>query len=307
MSEVRHIAFAADAAYEPPLRVLWMSLFAHHAPGTLVLHLIHDGWSQARQASLLEFAARHGARACLHAAAPAWTDGLPVNADFPSALQYYRLYVDAILPEDVGRALYLDVDTLACGNLEPLFETDLGGAVAGAAVDLDSRAAVARLGLPPDAAYFNSGVLLIDRRGWSQGRVVERVRQYLRTHAADPARWRYPDQDALNVALAGRWTPLAPRWNCYAVYRLHYPNDLSADRRAACRAPGILHFTGPEKPWLGSCAPPYRRHYRALARRAGVRVPCPWGWHAWMRRWTKERELHRMRVLHKEAGLGDDF
>ena len=37
-----------------------------------------------------------------------------------------RLFAPKVLPESVERALYLDCDTIVCGSIEPLYETELG-------------------------------------------------------------------------------------------------------------------------------------------------------------------------------------
>lgn len=307
MTDTLQLVFAVDAAYEGPLRVLWTSLFAQHPDRALALHVLHDGLPPAHQESLRRFAERHRARAYCHAIDPTWLRGFAGNDAFPSTAQFHRLFVDAVLPAEIDRVLYLDVDTLVCSDLAPLYDTDLEGAIIAAVEDLDAHSSAVRLGLPSGAPYFNSGVLLIDRRRWSQFGVADRVREYLHLHAAAPDRWLYPDQDALNVVLADRWRALPPRWNVYACYRLHRPVDLSEERRSALRDPGIIHFTGPEKPWLRHCAPPYRAWYAARRREAGVPLRSGSSWGSIVRRWQQEHELRRMRALHRKAGLGNDF
>ena len=42
-----------------------------------------------------------------------------------------RLFAPKVLPESVERALYLDCDTIVCGSIEPLYETELGECLAG--------------------------------------------------------------------------------------------------------------------------------------------------------------------------------
>ena len=42
-----------------------------------------------------------------------------------------RLFAPKVLPESVERALYLDCDTIVCGSIEPLYETELGECLTG--------------------------------------------------------------------------------------------------------------------------------------------------------------------------------
>jgi lipopolysaccharide biosynthesis glycosyltransferase len=70
------------------------------------------------------------------------------------------------------------------------------------------------------------------------------------------------DQDALNKAFEGAWTPLDPRWNFMTVaipedvFLLYYPPRLR---------PNISHFAGPLKPWMASF-PKRFEHHRAWYR-----------------------------------------
>jgi lipopolysaccharide biosynthesis glycosyltransferase len=87
--------------------------------------------------------------------------------------------------------------------------------------------------------YFNAGVLLIDLPLWRAERVSERALEYLARNPSSPI----CDQDALNVACDGRWTPLDPRWN----FQDHY-DKVFADMEAE-QLPGIVHFVTTLKPW----------------------------------------------------------
>src|SRR5207253_2718503 len=77
----------------------------------------------------------------------------------------------------------------------------------------------------------------------------------------------WPDQDACNVALEGRWLALHPRWN--AQNSLWTWGDLARGVfgvdvvEEATTAPAILHFEGPSlsKPWHALCRHPWRDEY----------------------------------------------
>jgi lipopolysaccharide biosynthesis glycosyltransferase len=91
----------------------------------------------------------------------------------------------------------------------------------------------------------------------------------------------FPDQDALNLVFAGRWTGLDPAWNCLTVILLPYilgatwsedaQHGVLALERAA-RSPAIVHFEGPPtfKPWHRRCINPYAGLYRQY------RATTPW-------------------------------
>src|SRR5690606_10298929 len=68
------------------------------------------------------------------------------------------------------------------------------------------------LGIPPDAKYFNSGLLLIDTVKWRKCSITEALVSCLKQNRAHA---KYPDQYGLNVVLTGRWYELDKRWNTY--------------------------------------------------------------------------------------------
>lgn len=79
-------------------------------------------------------------------------------------------------------------------------------------------------------------------------------------HGSSGFRIRYPDQDALNLVLLDRWTELEPKWNEMRTWRFE-PSQMSK-RMSDSR---ILHFAGPEKPWLDNFPEGRRRRlYHSL-------------------------------------------
>ena len=159
-----------------------------------------------------------------------------------SAAAYLRLLIPRMVPGD--RALYLDSDLVVQRDLSDLWETDLEGATVGAVRD-EQIPTLGAAGLPrapenAQAAYFNSGVLLMDLRAWRSRSVSERVLADLRAYGDQ---YRMTDQDALNESLSGDWRALDPRWNVQ-VFR---------SAQAAAPLPSgeafILHYTTGSKPW----------------------------------------------------------
>lgn len=163
-----------------------------------------------------------------------------------------RLLLPHILPGRYGRILYLDCDTLAVRpGIDRLLTLDLGGRPLAAALDMillkdcedgpltaSFQAYRAGLGFARDTPYFNSGVLLIDRRAWRAERIGERAIAFARAH---PDLCRFHDQSALNAAARGRWATLSPRFNFMGDFLL-------LDLMRAVE-PVLLHFVNDPKPW----------------------------------------------------------
>jgi lipopolysaccharide biosynthesis glycosyltransferase len=153
---------------------------------------------------------------------------------------FWRLMLARVVPESVDRILYLDADTIVTRPLEDLFAFDLGGKLLAAAPNgkwwpWPTPEGIAELGLPPNAPYFNSGVMLIDLDKW---RATDAETVVLRYIATNPERLMIVDQDALNGAFHDDWAPLQERFNY----------QITPGYRLGAR-PSIVHYAGPKKPW----------------------------------------------------------
>lgn len=257
------IAFATDAGYLPWTATAIRSVLDRVQPPPTV-HLLHLGDIGGPDLDRLRaMVAEGGGRLEAHAVARDRLAGLPAVDRFGMVV-WLRLLLPELLP-DAARVLYLDADTLVLEPLDALWSTDLGGALLGAVsnvVATELRTHVATIA--PDGRFFNSGVLLIDLDLVRTERAFDAVVRYAR---AEDRRLVWPDQDALNAGIAGRWTELHPRWN--AQNSLWTWADLAvatfgaASVEDATAHPAILHFEGPSlsKPWHFLSRHPWRAEY----------------------------------------------
>lgn len=189
--------------------------------------------------------------------------GLPTTKKYPLTV-YYRLLLPDVLPRHIHKVLYLDGDLVVTGDLSRLWQQDMGAWHAMAVQDICHRF-VARTNhlsrpefqVPPGQKYLNSGVMLIDLDKWRQDDIAGQAMEYLRAY---PQCMLFADQDGLNLALAGKWGELDPRWN--QIHEIHeYANwqESPYDEttyRAVLTAPYVIHFTTPPKPWMTGCTHP---------------------------------------------------
>jgi lipopolysaccharide biosynthesis glycosyltransferase len=203
-----------------------------------------------------------------------------------TVVTYLRLLMAAVLPASVTRAIYLDADMLVRRDLGKLWDEPQGEhAVLAvpeiAAPYIDAPASMPNfercrqylcahtpimnyreLGLPSDAQYFNGGLLVADIARWRQENLAEQMLDCLRRYREHVLWW---DQYALNVVLARRWRPLDCRWNQGAhVYAYPSWRNSPVDRSTFTqlrRAPWIVHFCSPSKPWHYFSRHPFRREF----------------------------------------------
>jgi lipopolysaccharide biosynthesis glycosyltransferase len=137
-----------------------------------------------------------------------------------SRAAFLRLLIPEIVPDGFDRVLYLDSDLVVRGDVSLLWAFPAEGKAFWAAFDdgvRDTNFVRDRLGfagVPEDAPYFNSGVLLIDLPRWRAARISERAEEFLAQHSKLCLE---VDQDALNVVAVGNWSVLPPNWNFQVV------------------------------------------------------------------------------------------
>ncbi len=134
------------------------------------------------------------------------TKTLPISA-------YYRMFLKNILPEWVDKILYLDCDIVVLNDIQNIFNENLNGNIIGAVPHYETGSSIEsakRLGLPKDAKYFNSGVLLIDLNLWRKSKTEEECLDFI---IKNPDKIRFADQDVLNSVFANKYQALPWKYN----------------------------------------------------------------------------------------------
>lgn len=193
-----------------------------------------------------------------------------------------RLFIGTVLPVETDRVLYLDCDTVILSSLKHLWEKELGSYLLGAVMEPTIYPCTKeKIGLAPEAPYFNSGVLLIDMKRWREERAQKLLLDF---YCSKGGKLFAGDQDTINGALKGRIKPLSPRYNFFTNYRYFWYSHLVRLSPAyaaltqkgflqAKKHPAIVHFMGDERPWKRGNLNHYRRayeHYLSLTPWAGT-------------------------------------
>jgi len=194
-----------------------------------------------------------------------------------SSAVYYRLRLDAFLPLDVTRAIYLDCDIIVKDDLSSLWTLDLDGHAVGAAVDdfLNKNQLVrSRVGLSPATYYLNSGVMLIDINKWKEKKIGTRALEFCLAH---PEQITYWDQCALNHVINGDFKVLERRWNFQSSMMIDGGAwRCTPELLGQLNAAAIIHFAGVIKPWHYRCLHPAKDLYWTYLRETAwhdYRVP----------------------------------
>lgn len=266
------VAYASNDGYARHLAASMCSLFDNNqAEKAIRVYILSNKLSAEHISKLQSIADRYGREMVV-------VELGDVRSRFPyeidtrgfdvSALS--RFFMAEMIPATEDRILYLDCDTIVCDSLAPLWETEMDGAAIAAVMEPTVGMGIKnQIDLPKDAAYYNSGVLLINLALWRKENVQEKLIEFYRKK---DGRLFACDQDTLNGALTGQIKMVDPRYNFFTNLRYFPYSSLivrTADYAAvtkeqlteAKKNPAILHFLGDERPWKRGNLNPYRKHY----------------------------------------------
>lgn len=262
------VACAATGDYVPHAATMLKSVLLGAPRTPMQVHFLHDEALREDDRRLLqEMLEQGGATVNFLEAKSLLPDAMPRLLRYTPAA-YFRLLLPRLL-QGIERVLYLDSDLVAVDSLLPLWEWDLRDKAIGAIADASPRVAerARALGLPSEAAYFNSGVLLMDLARMRREQLAEQVIAFARENRQ---RIVFPDQDPLNAVLCEHRAEIPLRYNVQAaVYdrilrkMVALPEVFVQEARAN---PAIVHFSSHWKPWHYRCKHPLRHLYHEYRR-----------------------------------------
>jgi lipopolysaccharide biosynthesis glycosyltransferase len=212
-----------------------------------------------------------------------------------SIATYFRLFIPELLPKQIEKVIYLDCDLIIKGDLNQLWQIDLGENYLLAVRDSwmpsakDGLLNYQQQGIEPNAKYFNAGVLVINLKKWRVDNIFPRAIECLNQNKEYI---RFADQDILNTLFSGQWGELDPRWNVTArVYEYssweESPYSEDVYNNLINKDPYIIHFVSGEKPWNSRDVPLKEHFFHYVDRTA---------WSGW--RFTFWTEL-RLKLVYK--------
>lgn len=178
--------------------------------------------------------------------------GFPETKRYPAEI-YYRLAAPLLLPRELDRILYLDVDTVVINPLDELYNMSFDGNYFYACTHVRkflTDVNKLRLGVRSDAPYVNTGVMLYNLSALRENLRLEDIRDYAQRKMQA---FLLPDQDIL-TALYGEKVKLVDtmRYNLSdRILALHNadPRNEKLDLEWVRNNGVVIHYCGKNKPW----------------------------------------------------------
>lgn len=301
-----------DDHYVRPLAVTLYTALLHLEPGTsLKIYVMDGGISSEKKERLRRVLQPNHINISLEFINP----GVAIEEVFDTSDLAPRKYISSaallrvlapnLIDHSLKKAIYLDCDLLILASLKPLWDEELGDASVLAVRDsvspyFSSPLGIAKyeeLGLPGDAPYFNSGVLVMNLPKWREDEVGKKAISYLQEYREFR---NANDQEGLNVVLTEKWRALDSRWNVMPhMYRFDrwresaYKEELRAEWQSIIDEAKVHHYAGSTKPWHIACPYPTQLLWVRYLRQCG--------WFSfpekvrWLGEWYARLLLHRLK------------
>jgi len=165
-----------------------------------------------------------------------------------TAANYYRIQMSELIPANIDKILYLDVDIVIESDLQELYNIDIENSYV-AAIEDPLLPEKKNLGFTENDPYFNSGVMLMNLKEWRKVGLTKKLSGFVINNEDKITFW---DQDAFNAVCKGHWKALSPQYNLQTVM-LTFDKDAitytQKELQEAIKKPLIIHYTGRSKPW----------------------------------------------------------
>lgn len=172
---------------------------------------------------------------------------------------FLKMFLSEVLPENIGKIIYIDCDTLVVGDLSELDSLDMGECPIGMALDSLVCKAKTSIGFQLDDKYYNSGVIVFEINNWKTQNCEARIVSHVKEHG----NYGTVDQDVLNVELKEHIYTLPMKYNVQPIhlvysiktyfknYKMGKSYYSPEEIQKAVEKPKILHFLRyvGESPW----------------------------------------------------------
>ena len=182
---------------------------------------------------------------------------LPRTIDYISAETYYRYLLPNLLP-NVDKILYMDADIIVNGDISSLYDTDISKYYMAGGYDLyiDDIKYKSKIGFEQDELYVNAGVLLMNLKQMRTDNIPQKLIDTTKNMAS---KVKYQDQDIINIVCRGKILEFDSIYN--------YTSHNILKEKSKYKHAVVIHYTGPNKPWLSDSNNPMRHLWRRYAKK----------------------------------------
>lgn len=243
-----NIAYGADKNFLFGTGVSIVSVLLNNKDTSFHFHVFTDALTSKQHTLFSDLVINYNCKISVHILDTESLKKLPTNKLWSNAI-YFRLVIADFFYEKADRVLYLDSDVICNGSLVEFQKLNIDDYAAASVTDRDSELwekRASELNCPEiKNGYFNSGVMLINIKKWHSDYITSKTMGLLSDKNAK-SKFSYYDQDALNIALAGKVLFLDKKYN--TQFSINYElkkNTINPVTQETI----FIHYIGATKPW----------------------------------------------------------
>ncbi|WP_272732392.1 lipopolysaccharide 1,2-glucosyltransferase RfaJ, partial [Escherichia coli] len=267
-AESLNVAYGVDSNYLDGVGVSITSIVINNRHVNLDFYIIADVYNDDFFQKVEKLAEQYQLRITLYRINTDNLQCLPCTQVWSRAM-YFRLFAFQLLGVTLNGLLYLDADVVCKGNISQLLHLEFNGAVAAVVRDVDpmQEKAVVRLSDPElRGQYFNSGVVYLDLKKWTEAKLTEKALSIL---MSKDSIYKYPDQDVMNVLLKGMTIFLPREFNTIYTIKSELKDKTHQKYKELIKEDTLLiHYTGATKPWHKWAIYPSVKYYKIALERS---------------------------------------
>ena len=248
-AKILNIAYAINEAYVDYCIVSMASILKNNSGKQISFHILTDHLSAKAKSKIQNLITHHNlGGATFYEISDSKVSHLALNGWGKYA--WYRLFLPELLDSRIDKVLYLDTDTIICGDISDLFATDLRDHSLAGCMDIMGfyDGIFQRVGYPKEYGYICSGVILMNLDYFREHDLSTKIMDFSTLH---PERINFPDQDAINCVchtsmklLPLKYDMLAPFFTDEAFIKSH-----TEEVKDMLHDPRIIHYAGCN-PWI---------------------------------------------------------
>ena len=273
-----NVVIVANDSYVQHAAVMLTSLFEANKKSHFHVFLLTDGVSDENKSRLERLCTVYNNIIEIHLPEQELLQESNINIEKLnsgkwSKMIYYKLFMPRILPHEIDRCLFLDVDMVVVDNVDSLYNIRMGEDIIIAAVE-DVVSCIPRkkiLGLDSSDPYINSGVMVCDIDRWRKEEKIRPIFNFVLNWSDKIIN----EQDVIALYMRNHIQLLPIRWNMvgcnYLRKRYVFPRYYS-ELREARKHPAIHHFCTLIPPWYADSPHPYRGLYKKYLKKYGKMI-----------------------------------
>ena len=267
MKESKHlnIAVAADTNYASFVSVLLVSLFENNKDFEFVtIYLLSNGIMEQKIDEIRDNIPKGNGELVVCNISDIKQR---LSVDIPPTISitaYSRLFIASLVPENIDKIIYMDVDAIIVGSLYELWNHDEKEFLVSGVLDDVSLFAKKAIGLSQNTPYINAGFLLINLKLWRKCEIEKKIVEYLIAHDGNVY---HHDQGLINAICQNRIRILPINYNMvtnffvfpYSSFK-QTPFYSEEEFKGGLSKPVFLHFTAgvAGRPWMKGCRHPMK-------------------------------------------------